>query len=253
MPGEERRSFVRYASSIRSSRSPLASTNVASLVTPAEMRPSWCTCVPRNQAAARPFTDRTKRSSPRRTTQIVVGFRSAPSGPTDAICSWSDDPILSSSSPSIPPSTPPPSRHARGRIVEHSCQDRYLRGPIRCAWRIYLRHSIGDQGLHHRLRATRAANAWPDGLHATAFWTRCRARGVPLLCSRHPTGAFDRQRSDLFCGAGGGVYRAVDRLCRSYGNNGGGSAWLTTHLKVRRSEPISPELCERRVSPILDP
>ena len=58
MPGEERRSVVRYASSIRSSRSPFASTKVTSLVTPpAELRPLWCIGVPRNQAAARPFVN----------------------------------------------------------------------------------------------------------------------------------------------------------------------------------------------------
>src|SRR5215470_6500437 len=59
---------------------------------------SWRTWAPLNQAAVRPFTERTKRSSPWRTTQTVTGVRREPSCRSGAICSSSAAPILLSSS-----------------------------------------------------------------------------------------------------------------------------------------------------------
>src|SRR5215471_5985594 len=59
---------------------------------------SWRSWAPRNQAAVRPFTERTKRSSPWRTTQIVTGLCSEPSCRSGAICSSSAASILLSSS-----------------------------------------------------------------------------------------------------------------------------------------------------------
>src|SRR5919106_6657506 len=54
--------------------------------------------MPWNQAPWRPFTDRTQRSPPRRTTQIVTGVPSLPSVRRDAIFSSSGASIPSSSS-----------------------------------------------------------------------------------------------------------------------------------------------------------
>src|SRR4051812_4852553 len=65
---------------------------------PATIRPSCLSCVPRNQFPPRPPTDRTNKSPPRATTHTVTDCRSVPSGRTDAICSSSSLPILSSSS-----------------------------------------------------------------------------------------------------------------------------------------------------------
>jgi len=41
--------------------------------------PSWRLNAPRNQDESRPFTERTYRSSPARTTHIVSGLRNVPS------------------------------------------------------------------------------------------------------------------------------------------------------------------------------
>src|ERR1700722_308499 len=104
-----------------------ASVKVTSRSTPpAMMRPSWRTWVPRNQAAVGPLTERTYRSSPYGTTQIVRGLLSLPSARSEVIWSSSAPPTLVSSSlvqaaTNLPPVTsrgtflvPPPPRWAPG-------------------------------------------------------------------------------------------------------------------------------------------
>src|SRR5829696_781212 len=49
------------------------------------MWPWWRTWVAGNQPPARPFMERTKRSSPTRTTQMVLGLRKVPSRRREAI------------------------------------------------------------------------------------------------------------------------------------------------------------------------
>src|SRR5689334_16631746 len=62
------------------------------------MWPSWRAWVARNQAPPSPFHDRTYRSSPARTTQIVTALLSVPSRRSDASSSSSAAAILCSSS-----------------------------------------------------------------------------------------------------------------------------------------------------------